>query len=307
MRGEPYRRGAAGGTEGRRGAVDGGASPDPELPPIGALVLAAFDDVAGVPGELRLWLDAHEFAASVAVEGVPEPVRVTREGLAVALTGIGKAAAATTVAAILASGRLDLDGALFLSVGVAGGPPDLAVGSVVIADAVVDWDHKLRVDPGSDERAIAENPYTGGASYDLEPDLVDWALEIAQAVDLPAGGGNGPEGPSEAVVVTGTNVSGDELWHGVELARQVEWLLDRRGAGPCQATEMEDAGTCCALERFDRLDRYLSIRGISNPDRPAPGTPGLESLGGPAFDAGFEPARRNATAVAREVIDRWGR
>jgi len=75
------------------------------------------------------------------------------------------------------------------------------------------------------------------------------------------------------------------------------------GLGPYRATEMEDAGTAAALARFDRLAEYLSIRAISNHDRPAPETPPRESFFSSAFEEGFEPAVKNAVAVARAVVD----
>lgn len=272
---------------------------------IKALVLAAFDDVPEFRGELKPWRDTYDFTKTVHVDGVPAPVRVTEEGLGIVLTGIGKPAAATTMAALAASDRLNLDETLFLTVGVAGGPPDIDVGSVVIADTIVDWDHKFRVDPSEDDDTIALNPYTGGSVYTLNPDLVEWAVEIARAVDLPTEQETRPGSSLDPVVVTGTNVCGDELWHGRDLSRQVDWLVNQHGIGPYRATEMEDTGTSCALERFGYLDQYLCIRGISNHDRPAAETCGIESLQSSDFVAGFDPAIHNAVAVGREVVDRW--
>lgn len=66
---------------------------------------------------------------------------------------------------------------------------------------------------------------------------------------------------------------------------------------------MEDAGTAAALERFDRLDRYLSVRGISNHDRPEPDTSARESLFDPTFEDGFEIGIENAVSVARRIVD----
>jgi hypothetical protein len=47
---------------------------------------------------------------------------------------------------------------------------------------------------------------------------------------------------------------------------------------------MEDAETATALERFGLLDRYLSVRAVTNYDRPAPLT---------------RPSRRASTAPRR--------
>lgn len=267
-----------------------------------ALVVPAFDDLEGLPGEARPWRERYDLEKSLDIEGVPTPVR-HGGSLGVVPTGIGKTAAATTTTALLASNRLALDGALVLSVGVAGGPPSLGVGSVVISETILDWDDKCRFDPGADGTALARNPYTEGQGvFDLDPALVERARERATGVELRAPGLS-PDQESQPSVVTGTNVCGDELWHGRQVAQQVAWLADEHGVGPCRATEMEDAGTAAALARFDRLDDYLSVRAISNHDRPAPDTPPREHFFGSTFEAGFEPAVENAVAVAQAVVD----
>ncbi len=107
-------------------------------------------------------------------------------------------------------------------------------------------------------------------------------------------------------MTVGTNVCADELWHGRRLARQVAQFVADRDRGPYRATEMEDTGTVRALRRFGLADRYLSVRGISNHDRPEPGTAARDSFFGAeaadsasAFRAGLESAVR----VARAIVD----
>jgi len=269
-----------------------------------ALVVPAFDDLDGLPGETEPWHERYDLAESLDVAGVPEPLR--HDGrLGVVPTGVGKVAAATTVTALLSSPGLAVDGPI-CSVGVAGGPPDVSLGSVVVADTVLDWDDKCRFDGGE----LALNPYTGehGVVH-LDPDLVEQARTAAETVDLrrpgvdsEQGGGAQPAGgPPE--VLGGVNVCGDELWHGHGMADQVEWLLDERGVGPYRLTQMEDVGTAAALARFDALDRYLTIRGVSNHDRPRGDRPPAESFADPAFEAGFGTAAENAVRVARHVIE----
>ncbi len=265
-----------------------------------ALVLPAFDDLPGLPGEAEPWRAAYGLDRTVSVEGVPEPVRYSERGLAVAPTGIGKAAAATTATALLSSDRLDLEDALVLSVGVAGGPPTLPVGSVLVADTIVDWDDKCRVDPDGREQPITVNPYTGDQNvFELDAELVSEARSLAAAADLTTV----DDGADDPRVVGGTNLCGDEIWHGHDLAEQARWLVDTHGAGAYRATEMEDAGTAAALERFGRLDRYLSIRGISNHDRPEAGVSARESIFDPTFESGFDVGIENAVSVARTVVD----
>jgi purine nucleoside permease len=270
-----------------------------------ALVVPAFDDLDGLPSEVAPWENQYDLDGTIEVPGVPTPVR--HDGrLGIVPTGVGKAAAATTVTALLSSPALGLDEALVCTVGVAGGPPAVPVGSVVVADTVVDWDDKSRLDNG-----LALNPYTGDRGvFDLDDALVDRARAAAAGVDLnadvdpvdPPGTGNG-NGAREPAVYGGVNLCGDELWHGAAVADEVAWLLAERNAGTYRATEMEDAGTAFALSRFGLLDRYLTVRGISNHDRPPGDEEPRESLFDPAFENGFGVAAENAVRVGRAVIE----
>ncbi|ERG98148.1 MAG: purine nucleoside permease [Haloquadratum sp. J07HQX50] len=65
---------------------------------------------------------------------------------------------------------------------------------------------------------------------------------------------------------------------------------------------MEDFGTATGLERHDRLSQYLSIRGISNFDRPIDDTSASENMFTDGFEAGFQTAISNAVNVAQLVI-----
>ncbi|WP_066415889.1 phosphorylase family protein [Halorubrum aethiopicum] len=275
-----------------------------------ALVLPAFEELDPLPaaGETEPWHDAYDLAERVDVPGVPVPLRHDGAGLGVVPTGIGKAAAATTTAALCADDAVDLSDALVLSVGIAGAPPDRPIGSVVIADEIVDWDDKCRFDPGDGDGGadgnpgdvpVAPDPYTEGQGVvDLDPDRVSAAADLAAGVDLEnAGGGADP------TVTVGTNVCADELWHGRTVAEHVSRFLDALDRGPYRATEMEDAGTAAALRRFGLADRYLSVRGISNHDRPDPGESSRESFEGSLTEEGLEIGLENAVRVARAVVD----
>lgn len=269
------------------------------------LVLPAFEDLPGLPGELTPWTREYDLSRTVNVDGVPEPVRYTESGLGVVPTGIGKTAAATTVTALLGSDRLELGETLFCTVGVAGAPPELPVGSVVLAETIVDWDDKCRFDPDeSGGGPLARNPYTGKAGvYDLDPGLVDRAQQQGTDVSLRRPDAAAADS-ARPTVTTGTNLCGDELWHGRELAAQAAWLAQRRDRGPYRVTEMEDAGTARALSRFDRLDQYLSVRGVSNHDRPTGDRSARESFFDETFEDGFAVGIANAVAVARAIVDR---
>jgi purine nucleoside permease len=267
-----------------------------------ALVLPAFDDIEGLPGEAAPWYERYDFDSTVEVAGAAEPLR--HDGrIGVVPTGVGKAAAATTVAVLLSTPQVDLGDALVCSVGVAGGPPTVPVGSVVIADTVLDWDDKCRFGGES----LALNPYTGEQGvFELDADLVEWGRSVAAGVALrePAASvAHGQAGEGTPGILGGVNVCGDEHWHGEAVAEQVAWLLAERDVGTYRVTEMEDAGTAFALERFGLLDRYLTVRGVSNHDRPPGDSDPAESMFDPAFESGFEVGVENAVRVAGAVLD----
>ncbi|ELY98828.1 phosphorylase family protein, partial [Natrialba asiatica] len=242
-----------------------------------------------------------------------------------------KSDAATTVTALLAAPALELDSAYVVSAGIAGGPPErVALGSVVIADSVVDWDRKHRWDrtqtgasDGGDAHgdvgaAVDTDPAAGldllayrprDYVHRLDTELVDAALEAAADATLdsdPAARAYQDEyefsdapiaGPT---VERGTTVCGDEFWHGPRYAREVAWLCEAYGVAPYLTTQMEDAATATALDRFGLLDRYLSVRAVANYDRPAPGETVEESFDGNA--ASLDLARENAARVGRTVV-----
>lgn len=274
------------------------------------LVLPAFVDLPDLPGERDPWLDAYDLDATLSVPGVPEPLH-HGDGLGVVPTGIGKCAAATTTAALCAGDAVDLSDALVLSVGVAGGPPaEVTVGSVVLSETILDWDDKVRW-AGADGSGVGPNPYTGDAGvYDLDPELVSRARALASDVELADDERAADHGRAfdaaaargDPAVVTGTNVCGDELWHGERIAEEVAQMVESHDGGIYCATEMEDAGTARALERFGHLDRYLAVRGISNFDRPAPGR-SVDGFLDDEFEAGFPLGLENAVRVARAVVD----
>jgi len=93
------------------------------------------------------------------------------------------------------------------------------------------------------------------------------------------------------------------VYHGTETAAQVEALCESYGIEGFATTEMEDAGTATALERFDLLDQYLSVRAAANFDREPPGGDPAESITHDVFDLGIE----NAFRVGRRLVDEFTR
>ena len=269
------------------------------------VVLPAFEELSAAPieGEVGPWEAAYDLTDRYEIEGVPSPLRYDSRGVGVVPTGMGKTAAATTTTALCTSEKLSLENSLILSVGIAGAPPHLPIGSVVVADSIVDWDDKCRFDPTEGEAVpIEPNPYTSDQGiFDIAPHRVSWAESVSEEIQL-----TGLPGESEPTVGIGTNVCADELWHGRQLAEHVTHFVGERERGPYMITEMEDSGTLTALERFGLADQYLSIRGVSNHDRPKPGESARESFfdtdSGASAEAAFELGLENAVSVASELI-----
>jgi purine nucleoside permease len=272
------------------------------------VVFPAFTEAeyTGEASEVEPWLDRYVFDRELDVAGVDHPIyHATDAGLTLAPTGIGKSAAATTVSALAAGDDVALDEATLLTVGIAGCRPAAGtLGSVFVADRVVDWDIKLRIG----ETTGRMQWLTGEYVWQLDEGLVDRALTAAREVRL-ADSDRAQEirqqyddARSPAVDV-GTTVCGDEVYHGEATAAQVDALCDSYGVDGFVTTEMEDAGTATALERFGLLDQYINIRAAANFDRePAGGDP-TTSIEADVFDLGIENAVRVGTAVVDDLVD----
>ncbi len=283
------------------------------------VVLPAFaaDDFtteADLPHELEPWLDDYAFEREYVVPGANAPVLVTDDGVAITPTGMGKADAAATVTALLSSPTLDCSEAYFVTVGIAGASPAVGtLGSVFLADHVVDWDRKQTWDEADGGRSMRLLPYRPrDYAYALDEDLVATAREWATAVDLRDDERadryreryDQSAARGEPAVGVGTTVCGDEYWHGERSAEEASWLVEQYDAGAYATTEMEDFGTATALDRFGRLDRYLSVRGVVNFDRPPAGRSPRESVAEDIGEVTVGIGLENAYRVASHVVDR---
>ncbi|WP_255193877.1 purine nucleoside permease [Natronobeatus ordinarius] len=285
---------------------------DPVRPSALVLPAVAFDPPLD---ERRPWLERNEFVDALAVPGADSPVYLTETGVAVTTTGLGKREAATTVTSLLTNPGIDLESAYVVSAGIAGASPaTAALGSVFVADAILDWDRKHRWGRDGDHSWIDVLTYQPeNAVTHLNGELVDAAVAAADGVGLsvdetareyqrryPDAGDDAP------AVAVGTTVTGDEFWHGAGVARQVEWLCEAYDVAPYATTQMEDAATATALERFGLLERYLSVRAVANYDRPAPDQSVDESFEGvpESLELAVENAANVGSAVVEHLIER---
>lgn len=268
--------------------------------------------------ELTRWLDRLPIESAYELPGLEGPLYVTDPdgGVAITTTGLGKVPAATTVAALWRARGIDLDGATVVSAGIAGAPPTrAALGSVFVADAILDWDRKHRWDPaevaspGDGAVAVEQLTYEPeGSLHEPNRGLIGTARAAIDDVDLAEDGivrtyqERYPTAPDHGPRVgVGPTVTSDEFWHGSALAREVESLCSAYGIDPYVTTQMEDAATAGALARFDAVDRHLSVRAVANYDRPAPGGTVRDSFEG--IDESVELAAENAVRAGRAIVD----
>ncbi|WP_324664257.1 phosphorylase family protein [Haloarcula sediminis] len=272
------------------------------------VILPAFTNAeyTGDASEVAPWRARYDFDRQVNIAGGKhELLYASDSDIALIPTGIGKSAAATTVAALAAGDRVALDEATILTVGIAGcNPAAGTLGSVFITDRVVDGDIKLRIGETRRRMQWLVDEYV----WELDPDLVDRAISASRDVSLADSERaqeirNDYDDGRSPTVDTGVTVCGDEVYHGRTAATQVSELCESYGIDAFATTEMEDAGTVTALERFGLLDQYLSVRAASNFDREPVGGEPTESIERDVFGLGTENAVRVGHAVVQELIE----
>jgi len=271
------------------------------------VVLPAFTNAeyTGDASEVTHWHDRYDFDRQLPIPGCTHQLQyASASNIALVPTGIGKSAAATTVTALAAGDAIALEKTTMVTVGIAGCNPEAGtLGSVFVADRVVDGDIKLRIGETTSRMQWLVDEYV----WTLNTDLIDRALEATQDVSL--ADSSAAQAIREAydddrapTVDIGTTVCGDEVYHGTTAARHVDQLCATYGIGGFATTQMEDAGTVTALERFGLLDQYISVRAASNFDRePAGGDP-TESIDRDVFELATENAVRVGSAVVEALL-----
>ncbi|MBF6133953.1 purine nucleoside permease [Nocardia otitidiscaviarum] len=285
-----------------------GTEDGPDRLEVGVLVITMFDP------ESEVWLRREQLPTTVEVPGAYKPVTCNGDGLCVAETGQGKSNAATTMTAILSSPKFDFSHAWFLTAGIAGTPPDQGtLGSASWARWVVDFDLGNHLDPAeAPEVPFGFRPVEdyNTAAYRLDDALVDTAYELTREATL----ADSPEAAAERAQYPGQagrtpdvricdTMTGDDYFSGKvpsETARHIMGVRSK-GEGVYCTTQMEDNATATALNGFGYLDRYLSLRTVSNFDQPFPGQSVVAHLdhSGP----GFALALENQYTVGRRVVD----
>ncbi len=292
------------------------------------------------PGELQFWVEREDLSNIFDFPMGHTPLRMSDDGLMVALTGGGVTHAATTITALGMDPRFDFSKTYWIIAGIAGADPqDASLGSAIWARWVVDGDLLYELD----SREIPEEwPYgmipLGGyepnqldtgwtvdnIAFQLNEGLVNWAYSLTKDIpleDSPAmqefraqfkGYPNALKPPR---VMMGDSLSSSTYFHGERLNHWAnDWMkLHTEGKAEFVTTNMEDSGTLTALRRladsgFVNYDRILVLRTASNFSMQPPGkdatwsaTASYPDNGRPALEAAY----KIGSAVAHELIDNW--
>ncbi|MFI1920455.1 purine-nucleoside phosphorylase [Nocardia sp. NPDC020380] len=275
---------------------------------VGVLVITMFDP------ENQVWLKNEQLPTTVDVPGAFKPVRCNADKLCVAETGQGKANAATTMMAILNSDKFDFSHAYFLTAGIAGTPPEQGtLGGAALARWVVDFDLGNHLEPAEAPgvpfgyRPVED--YNTDA-YQLDTALVDKAFGWAQDVKL----ADSPEAIAERALYPGQagrtpqvmkcdTMTGDDFYSGKPLSDTAGYIMNLRtkGAGTYCTTQMEDNATATALKAHGYLNRYLSLRTMSNFDQPYPGQSVVDHLD--KTSGGFQVALDNQYTLGKALAE----
>jgi purine nucleoside permease len=291
-------------------------------------------------GEAKPWLDGEALTHKLALPGLskayPE-VACTDEGLCVMTTNMGYANAASSIAALVFSGRFDLTKTYFLISGIAGvDPAQGTLGSAHWArfavdgglqneidarEAPADWSAGYLAIGAPAPSRKAELRY-GDEVYRLNEDLLQAAFRLTKDVELADSDAakayrakyaeaSATAPPQVSICDT---ISSDTWWHGARLGAAMEAyakLVTDGAANPC-TTQQEDNATLTALERGAEanlvdFNRIAILRTASNFDREAPGQSAAESLR--ARSGGYLPSVTNAYRVgaklAHAIVADW--
>ncbi|WP_067824858.1 purine-nucleoside phosphorylase [Nocardia inohanensis] len=289
------------------GCASGSNSESSDKIDVGVLVITMFDP------ENQVWLDREQLPTTVEVPGAYKPVRCNADKLCVAETGQGKANAATSMMAILGSDKFDFSHAYFLTAGIAGTPPDQGtLGSAAWARYVVDFDLGNHLEPAeAPDVPFGYRPVEAynTAVYKLDDALVDKAFELSQGVqlaDTPQVAAARAQYPGQAGRTPGImkcdTMTGDDFYSGKPLSDTARYIMDLRteGQGVYCTTQMEDNATATALQAHGYLNRYLSLRTMSNFDQPYPGQTVVQHLDD-SSTGGFRLACENAYTLGKVV------
>ncbi|SEK54776.1 Purine nucleoside permease [Pseudoxanthomonas sp. GM95] len=290
--------------------------------------------------EAAPWRAAEDFTTEIAVPGLsPQYPKVscTAAGLCLMTTDMGLANAASSVGALVQSGRFDLRNTYLLIAGIGGvDPDDGTLGSAHWARYAIDGGLLHMIDPRQQPAGWSSNLLmlgakapgeksawkTGTELFQLDEALLQKAYALSANVPLedsdaakayrlqyPQAAGHGA--PKVSICDTLTS---DTYWHGTRIAQAMQAYvsLTTDGRGNYCTTQMEDNASLTALKRgadagLLQFGRIALLRTASNFDREAPGQDVGTSLS--TKSGGFLPSTHNAYrvghALAADILQHW--
>lgn len=291
--------------------------------------------------EAQPWIDNLALDQEVAVPGLSADypnVLCNADDICQLTTGMGHTNAAASVAAVVFSGKFDLEHAYFLIAGIAGiDPTQGTLGSAAWARYLIDygiaWELDAREKPddwptgylGINTRSPSEKPPLDYRTevFQLDEKLLQKALALsADAVleDSPTAmeyRANWPIAPANEPpsVVQCDTAAGDTWWHGEALEQRAkDWTaLLTDGKGTYCTTQQEDNASYESLNRGSLaglldLERVAVLRTGSNFDRPYPGQTAYDSLVN-SISGGFVPATQNlyhaGGPLIADIVANW--
>lgn len=308
------------------GAAAAQAPAEPYAPKV--VVVSMFEH------EAKNWRKNEALDQTIAIPGLSQAfpdLACSEAGLCLVTTTMGYANAASSIAALVFSDKLDLSKTYFLIAGIAGvDPADGTTGSAHWARYVVDgglmWEIDGREAPegwtsgrfGFFTQKPGEMPKStyGTEVYHLDEALTEKAFQLSKDVELAddetakAYRRNYAAAPANdaPIVSICDTVSADTWWHGKSFSDAMnEWakLLTDGKANYC-TTQQEDNATLTALSRgaeMGRIDmaRIAVLRTASNFDQPYEGQAPDASLN--AKSGGFGIVLDNAYRVGSKLTD----
>jgi purine nucleoside permease len=250
-------------------------------------------------------------------------------------TGMGKANAAASVAALVLGGQFDLSKTYFLIASVARiDPGQGTLGSVAWAGSVVDyglsWEIDARTLPmgwttgylGIETTGPTQMPPLeyGSEVYPLSAALVGKAMSLSSSAALEDDVAaqayralyQGPPATDPPRVIQCDTTSADTSWHGALLGRRASAWVNLMSGGTYCTAQLEDNATLTALARGANaglLDgkRVAILHGAASFDRPYTGQTADASRS--ADPAGLTPAVDNlyvaGSKLVQDIVTNW--
>jgi purine nucleoside permease len=301
--------------------------PRPQIAPK-VLIISMF-----VP-EAQVWWEPLKLTREIKVSGLSadnQLVRCNADSVCQVTTGMGHTNAATSITALVFSGKFDLSRTYFLVAGIAGIDPHVStIGSATWARYLVDFGIAHEIDAREMSSGWPSGYFGIGAKdpdskptfeyrtevFKLNERLLQKALSLSASAPLIDNDKARayraqylePAARTRPSVLQCDTAAGDTYWHGKYLGetatRWVSVVTD--GQGKYCTTQQEDNATYEALKRGSQaglldLQRVAVLRTASNFDRPHPRQTAYDSLA--ADSGGFPLATANLVIAGRPLVD----